>query len=162
MINYERTGKIRKGAAPKWFNIIHTHVSNIDPNQRIASNTYTTSVLPISHKRNKLEWIFDFSRYDEISFGKLVHKNNTKSDAYGFYEHWIPSPLQASNEHQNKLVKCNGCNLGVKTTNFKHKLSSQTISCVVKCRLSFLGRIDHVKRTMGNQGLAIATLPTHF
>ena len=69
-INYECTGHIKKGRLPSWYTTLANHISQNPPS---TTKTPLSNVhKPLSHKKNKLQWIYDFSTYDELSFGHIV------------------------------------------------------------------------------------------
>ena len=57
-INYEATGTIKKGATLTWYKILAQHLHNT--NTKFDNNFSITKHKPITTKRSKLEWIYDF------------------------------------------------------------------------------------------------------
>src|SRR5205814_5282352 len=88
-INYERTGHIKKGRPPSWYTTLANHISQNPPS---TTKTPLSNVhKPLSHKKNKLQWTYDFSSYGKLSFGRIVKKSHpTKNSQIVFYSHWIP------------------------------------------------------------------------
>src|SRR5947199_616017 len=113
-INYERTGYIKKGKPPSWYTTLANHISQNPPS---TTKTPLSNIhKPLSHKKNKLQWTYDFSTYSELSFGRIVKKSHpTKNSQTVFYSHWIPSDdtqdfhLFWENNNNARLVQCTGC-----------------------------------------------------
>ena len=168
-INYEKTGHLKKGKPPKWYNILTDHIANNLPLSCPTSST--NSHKPLSHKRNKLQWTYDFSRYGEISFGRIIKKAQpTRNSQTIFYSHWLPIDSTHENYtvlHNNnnaQLIQCQGCNKGISGS--LNCTSSAT--CIIKCTAKNMGRIDHVKITKTQSSInmddtkPIAHFPVHI
>src|SRR5215212_11088755 len=94
---------MKKGAKPRWFKILENHQWN--NNDVFADNSHTLKRLPISHKSNKKDWIFD-TKSEDITFGKVAKKSASNMQVRViFYAHWIQHD---TNDHYS-LTPCQGC-----------------------------------------------------
>src|SRR2546423_14829362 len=131
-INYERTGHIKKGRPPSWYTTLANHISQNPPSitKTLLSNVHKL----LSHKKNKLQWTYNFSTYGELSFGRIIKKSHpTKNSQAIFYSHWIPLDdaqdlLTIQDNNNARLVQCTGCDLRIKgSVNFP-----TTAPCIIR------------------------------
>src|SRR5205814_1692499 len=105
---------IKKGKPPNWYNILTNYITNNPSPSCLAVSTHNHK--PLSHKKNKLQWTYDFSHYGEITFGLIIKKANpTKNSQTIFYSHWLPIDTTYENytilynNNNAQLIQCQGC-----------------------------------------------------
>src|SRR5688572_14310241 len=94
-LNYEKNGKIKKGAKPNWYKILEQH--EWPQECSFTDNTRSITKQPISYKKNRHEWVYDLKDQKDVKFGRIVKKaaTNTQTRVI-YYTHWIPTSDDAN------------------------------------------------------------------